>query len=320
MIDENSFSISNNSKENPERMILDPNELSALLADLSRYDDEHSLGTWMGRSLAGVIMNAPDEKGEPLSEEGARELQERIQTNLTLEDLASQHEPLLSSVGLGLESPNQEGNIDENEIYALGDIKIHLVDRDKYSSFLKTLSVEDITEDERKLLSMVVEKLRKQVMDWYDLNSPDDDLLELFSGMRNLIAEYERLDMGEDVVEMKRYLHYAGEGCLREYILARKHKLLGPIGKGFTLSTFHRDSSSERYLQRWEVNYFTVLETVGKNEQAAGFYNELLDYGKECIEYAEQELKNKERSYVPNIQVSIEEVKRRLDVLPRMQE
>ena len=287
-------------------------ELGSFLSDLSKYDQQHSQGAWLGTGMAAEFMSAPNEQGEPFDREGLEKLHTKISNYLTISDLESRHASMLGSIGLSLESPNKEGNIDENETYISGDMKVNLADRNLYLSFLKQARPEEVSIATKKLFGIVAQKLSEQVQEWYDLKSPDDNLLELFSGMRNIISEYERIGIGENVKDMKEYLHYSKEGCLREYILARKHKLFDPIGSGFNLSRYQIDSTPEGYLEYWQKNFFDVMDAIKKNKNADSLHNDLLRYAKDCIVYAESDpvvyqLKSTETR--TNLRASIAEVK-----------
>jgi hypothetical protein len=300
-------------------------EIGSFLRDLSEYDDQHSQGTWLGTGMAAGFMSASNEQGEPLDRDGLEKLHTKISNYLTATDLESRHGSVLDSIGLSLESPNTKGDIDENETYVVGDMKINLADRTRYLAFLKSIGVENVSEEVIRIVNMVAGKLSRQVQEWYDLKSPDDNLLELFSGMRNIISEYERIGIGENVKDMKEYLHYSKEGCLREYILARKHTLFDPIGSGFNLSRYQIDSTPEGYLEYWQKNFFDVMDAIKKNENAGGLYNDLLRYAKDSITFAEsdptleQYEANAESSYdIRGLRTSIAEVKQRVESLTEM--
>lgn len=300
-------------------------ELGCFLSDLSEYDHQHSPGAWLGTGAAMGLMSSLNEQGTPLDAEGVEKMQTKIDNYLTIDDLESRHGSMLDSIGLSLESPNKEGDIDENETYVAGDMKINLANRDRFVSFLKETRSEDVSIETKELLDIVARKLSGQVQEWYDLESPDDNLLELFSGMRNIISEYERIGIGENVKDMREYLHYSKEGCLREYILARKHTLFDPIGSGFNLSRYQIDSTPERYLEYWQDNFFDVMDKIRKNENAAGLYNDCLRYAKDSIAFAESDPTldryegNTESSYdVRGLRSSIANVKRRHESLTEM--
>ena len=271
----------------------DEKALDAFLNDLNQYDKDHSTGTWLGRGLAGMFMQGMNEetKGtedEMKMDEGLENLQKKIKENLTIDDLENRHNPTLNKLGLNLESPNKQGNIDENETYAVGSIKINLEDKRKYLSFLKSLDKEKVTDTQKKILEMTVEKLIDQVQNEYKLEEADERLLELFSGMREIVSEYERLGMGEKVNDFKDYLEHANSGYLREYIFAKNNGMFRPIGQGFALSTFQNDATYDYYLKYWN-RFFETLDEVKKNPNAKEFYNQVLKYGQDCIAFADND-------------------------------
>lgn len=273
----------------------DEKALDAFVNDMNQYDKDHSNGAWLGRGLASIFMRDINEKTEGTEDqinvdEGLEKLHKSIQKNITINDLESRHNQTLNKLGLNLESPNKDGDIDENETYAIGSIQMNLEDKVKYLSFLKSLTKEKITDTQKKILEMTVEKIIFQVQHEYKLKEADERLLELFSGMRDIVSEYERLGMGENVVGFKDYLEYANSGYLREYIYAKNNGMFKPIGEGFALSTYQRDATYTHYLKYWS-SFFETITEVGKNPDAKEFYNQILKYGKDCITFAENDPK-----------------------------
>ncbi|MBP9763593.1 MAG: hypothetical protein KBD10_02520 [Candidatus Pacebacteria bacterium] len=307
----------------------DEKALDAFITDMNQYDKDHNAGTWLGRGMAGIFMKEMDEETKGTEDEtkmdpGLEKLQKKIQENLTIDDLENRHNPTLNKLGLNLESPNKEGNIDENETYAIGSIKMNLEDKTKYLLFLKSLDKEKITETQKKILEMTVQKLIDQVQNEYKLEEADERLLELFSGMRAIVSEYERLGMGEKVNDFKDYLEHANSGYLREYILAKNKGMFRPVGDGFALSTYQRDASYDRYLGYWDEKLFETLNEVKKNENAKEFYNSILKYAKDCIAFAENDPKLAEyeakdhKEYVDGVRKAISEVKEKLSKIPEL--
>ena len=297
--------------------------LNAFISDLEQYDKDHNAGAWLGRGLAGMIMKDTNKEVEEIEDEtktneGLESLQQKIQESLTINDLENRHNPVLSKLGLSLESPNKKGDLDENETYAVGSIKINLEDKTKYLSFLKLLNKEKLTGTQKKILEMVAEKLIDQVQNEYKLEEADDRLLELFSGMKKIISEYERLGMGKKVNDFKHYLEYANSGYLREYIFAKNKGMFRPIGEGFALSTYQQDASYEHYLEYWNNNFFETIDLIKKNKNAKSLYNQVLKYAKDCISFAENDPKlteyetNGQKEYVNSVRKAIKEIKDKL--------
>ncbi len=308
--------------------MFEENALDAFLTDLNQYDKEHNVGTWMGRGLAGMHMQGMREEtagteDEMKMNESLEKLQKKIQENLTIDDLENRHNPTLNKLGLNLESPNKQGNIDENETYAIGSIKINLEDKRKFLSYLKTLDKEKISETQKKILEMTVEKLIDQVQNEYKLEEADERLLELFSGMREIVSEYERLGLGEKVTDFKDYLEHANSGYLREYIFAINNGMFRPIGEGFALSTYQRDATYDYYLKYWN-RFFETLDEVKKNPNAKDFYNQVLKYGQDCIAFADNDPKfreleiNKPDEHTIGLRKAINEIKEKVSKISSM--
>lgn len=294
-------------------------ELEAFINDLNQYDSEHSKGAWMGKGLAAIMMQSEEEIGEG-GDSGLDKLKKKIENNLTLEKLEQRHNPTLLKLGLSLESPNKSEDIDENEIYAIGAIQINLENKEKYLEFLRSIDVSQLNETQKKILGMTVDKIVYQVQNEYNLHEGDDRLLELFSGMREIVGEYERLGVGEKVKEFKDYLEHAGGGYLREYIVAKNKHLFEPIGEGFNFSTFQRDASYDYYTGRWDHDFFKTLVEIRKNPEAKEFYNTILQYGKDCLAFAETDpnLEKYDSAYVKNIKRAIFDVKDKISKLSEL--
>jgi len=311
-------------QKNTERF--DNKALDAFVNDLEQYDKEHSEGTWFGRSMGTALLEGMSDKtineeGEIKMDEGLEKLQKEIQKNLTIDDLENRYNPTLNKLGLNLESPNKLGNFDENEIYALGSIKINIENKEKYLSFLKSLEQEKLSGTQKKILKMTVEKISDQIQNEYNLEEADERLLELFSGVREIVAEYERLGMSKEVAQFKDYIEYANSGYFREYILAKNRGIFKPVGEGWSLSTYQEDSSYDNYVSRWEREVFDTLDKVRKNPNAKEFYNKILQYAKECIAFSENDPKlekyekrgtSGDVKYVTSVRKGIAEVKKKL--------
>jgi hypothetical protein len=112
--------------------MFDEKALDAFLTDLNQYDKEHNVGTWMGRGLAGMHMQGMREEtagteDEMKMNESLEKLQKKIQENLTIDDLENRHNPTLNKLGLNLESPNKQGNIEKMSTLERNSLLIQLV-------------------------------------------------------------------------------------------------------------------------------------------------------------------------------------------------
>lgn len=310
------------SQNKPERF--NEQELEAFVNDLNQYDAEHNKGAWMGKGLAAFMMQHMEEENEEgetnKRDKGLDNLRKKIENNLTLDELEQRHNPTLAKLGLSLESPNKEGDIDENEIYAIGAIQINLENKEEYLKFLRSIEADQLSETQKKILEMTVDKIVYQVQNEYNLENGDDRLLELFSGMREIVNEYERLGFGEKVKDFKDYLEHSSGGYLKEYILAKNKKLFEPIGEGFNFSTFQIDASYDYYIGRWENDFFLTLKQIAKNPDAKELYNTILRYGKDCIAFAEKDsrIDTYNEEYVKSIRKAITEIKDKIYTMPEL--
>jgi hypothetical protein len=232
-----------------------------------------------------------------------------------VDDLIKRNINTLQKIGIDLESPNKKGDIDMNEQYVSGEVMIHLFDRDSYIDYLKSLEPGKISSSQEKLLQIITNKISGQIDREYNLEDPDGDtrMLEIFSGLREIVAEYERLGLEKEVSLFKDYLKYINSGYLKEYILVKNNNVFSEIGTGFNLSTFQKDSSPKMYKQYWENRFFTTLEKVKKNPEAVDLVNKMIDHAKKSIEFAENDpLENYPKEYVDGLKPVIAEIKERL--------
>lgn len=296
--------------------------LEDFVNDLEQYDKDHGHGAWMGRSMAARMMGSfesEDEDGSKTQgdQKGLENLRKRIEANSKIQDVIDHHKKTLEKLGLELDSPNKEGDIDEAETYAVGEIEIDLFDKDKYVTFLKSIKEGEITPAQEKILNIIGRKLAYQFRTKYDLGEPDNQLLELLSGLNDIINEYKRLGIDSGMKDLAEYLENANSGYLREYVLAKNRHLFEPIGEGFNLSTYQRDASYEVYVRNWDYNLFETLKEIEKNPDAGELRNKILNYARECIAFAETDLdnlalKNYSEKYMKGITKAISEVKEKL--------
>ncbi|OGZ66346.1 MAG: hypothetical protein A3C50_01090 [Candidatus Staskawiczbacteria bacterium RIFCSPHIGHO2_02_FULL_43_16] len=303
-------------------------EVEALLADLETYDDQHSRGAWLGRGMAGLIMShfeGQDDEDEEKDEEtlgeskpsGLEHLHEEISKNLKLQDLLDRHQKTLEKLGIDLESPNPHGDFDEQETYAVGDMKIDFTNQENFVNYLKSIDEKSLSSAELKLVKMVIEKVLNRVRQEYNFESADDRLLELFSGIKDMVAESKRLGLEKEAEELERCIHYNKQKALPQYIHARNRRFLEPIGEGFSWSTYQRDCTPEKYTERWE-EAFEALDEAKESKNSIQLYNDILSYATACIEFAEKDIAGPERyknysaGYVEKITPAIEKTKKKL--------
>ncbi|OGC82563.1 MAG: hypothetical protein A2788_01180 [Candidatus Abawacabacteria bacterium RIFCSPHIGHO2_01_FULL_46_8] len=295
------------SQENkPERATRE--DVESLLSDLEQYDRDHSLGVWLGRGMAGSVMMGLFEKSE--DEEERDELQEEISKNLKLQDVLNKHQNTLEKLGIDLESPNPHGDYDEHETYAVGDMKIDFTNQENFVDYLKSLDEKSLSAGEMRLVKMVLNKVLNRVRQEYSFESADERLLELFSGIKNMVMEAKRLGLEKEANELERCIHYNNQKSLPAYIHARNRGFVEPIGEGYNWSTWQRDCSPERYIELWE-DVFDVLANAKVSKKSAQLYNDILAYATASIEFAENDpteyvVKNK------GLHAAIEKTKKKL--------
>ncbi len=310
-----------NFKQNIDLVPLE--DVKSFLEDLKLYDKQHGRGAWLGRGMASFFLGGFEE--EKKEGGGLDNLKKEIDNNITPQDMYNMHSETLQKLGIDIESPNKEGDVDEKEKFAVGEIGINLVNKDLYLNYLKTLNKENLQPEHKEILEMIVDKIRKQVQNEYSLDTVDDRLFELLAGIKNIVLEYERIGLSDEVKNLKDYQQYLGSGYLKEYILARNHNVFEPIGEGFNLSTYQRDSSYENYKNMyWKDNFFDVLDKVKQNPDADEFYNKVVEYGKSCLEFAEKDLDDLDekygtdeggKKYMENVRRAVEETKEKVNKL-----
>lgn len=296
----------------PKKEIVSGEAVDSFISDLEQYDREHDPARKMGGFLAGLMMSHMD------NGEGAREIAEEIKNSITVDDLIKRNITTLQKMGLDLESPNKNGDVDMNEQFVSGAVMVHLFDKELYVEYLKSLETGRLSSAQEKLLGIITKKIAGQIQHEYELDNADDQrLFEIFSGLREIVAEYERLGLIKEVGMFKDYLDYMNSGYLREYILVTNNNVFGEIGSGFNLSTFQRDCTGKSYLEYWDRKFFKVLDDVRKNPAAKELEEKMIKHAKESIAFAETDpkLNNYDEKYLESIRPAIIEVEARLAAL-----
>lgn len=297
-----------------KKEIVNIKDIDSFIEDIERYDREHSSSRKMGGFLAAMIMSSMK------NEEGVKNIKKDIENSITVDKLIERNINTLQKIGLDLESPNKNGNIDMNEQFVTGEVMIHLLDKESYIDYLKSLEPDKISPSQEKLLEMITNKISSQIDREYNLedSNGDERLLEIFSGLREIVSEYERLGLSKNVSIFKEYLEYLNSGYLKEYILVKKSGIFQEVGEGFNLSTFQIDSSPEMYKKYWKFRFFNILDKVKQNPEAKDLVEKMIEHAKKSIDFAEKD--NKERiatlesegenvSYYLNLKPVILEVK-----------
>ena len=270
--------------------------LNNLLNDIEKYDEQHSFNTWLGKNLTEKFIKKFEFKYEGYNENN-KPKNYKINKNLTLKDIYNKDNIILNKLGIDIQLSKNKELDDENEESVVGELCANLVDKNLYINFLKTLDTQNITKEIKKLLEILSKKFARQIRQEYSFDKVDNNFLELISGLKDIISEYERIGLSEKITDLKEYQKYMNSGYLKEYISAINHKIFQPIGSGFNLSTFQRDSSYEHYIKFWDKNFFDELENIEKNPKAKDFYNKVLKYGEDCIAFAEKDLETMKKRY-----------------------
>lgn len=281
------------SRPNPETVTQE--ELQAFFGDIKQFDEEHSQGAWLGKMLAASLFqhldshSSEEEGDEEKRNKPLEKLNREIEAKLTVEDLQNIHSEILAKIGLSIESPTRGEVMEEDEPYAVGEVLIHLDDSNKFVGFLKTLEAGNLSEGSIHLIDMVGQKLISQILTIYNLDTPDEEFLTLYSSIDTLANEINRLGREKLATDIRQYLKYGKQHCLKEFVLARNNHIFQPIGTGFNLSTFQRDNNYEGYMRDWERRGFSTLEAIMKNKNAGELYEEATRYLVECITFAEND-------------------------------
>ena len=154
-----------------------------------------------------------------------------------------------------------------------------------------------------------------RVKEEYNFESTDDRLLELFSGIKDMVTEAKRLGLEEEANELERCIHYNKQKSLPQYIHARNRGFLEPIGGGFNWSTYQRDSSHDSYIEYWD-KAFEALNEAGESKKLQ-LYNDILSYATASVEFAEKDpsLDEYEKKYqrdLNDVREAIAKIKKKL--------
>ncbi len=262
-----------------------------LFADISRYNDQFSLGSMMARqifSLSGI------EGEEPKTSKGLRNEEEYQQ--MTASALGVIHKGTLATLGLSLEpvSGKKATMFSLGEKAGEGEMRINVSNRNRFNSFLGVLTPELVEETGLKpSLESLSGVLAQQIFDHYNLRNPGDEMLELFGGLGNIVDQYKRLGMSDAVESLGAYLVHARQGDLREFVSIERNGLLSEPGKYFGPADWQKDSSPEGLEDSWN-NALAILEAVKSNPKARELYEKLRGHLSECIKIARTDMESLE--------------------------
>jgi hypothetical protein len=212
-------------------------------------------------------------------------------------DLAGTHENVLDKIGLVLEEQvsgvtfvdSDEGSSDGQ----LRILRINVFDRDKFSSFLKTLEPKQVKETGLKSnLEILSRVLAQEILYNYSLKEPTEYALQLFDGLEGMIEQYKRLNMAGSVGKLETYSAHARRGDLREYVRIEKDGLLSEPGSFFGPADWQNDSTPEYLEERWGRALEIVDETKA-NPKAQELYQQLVSHLLKCVEIAIRDMESR---------------------------
>lgn len=270
-----------------EKKDLSKVDLQSLIDALEEYNRQFGLGAL----LAGEVLCAQQEAGATHEDE----------KKLSVKELSSDYFDTLEATGLRLEPVRGEATMftQEGEI-PTSLMRLNLKDGRKFIAYLRVLEGQALEVTQIRGLAEVAKILTAQLATEYDLNAPDEHMLELFSAIDDLIKEYGRLDpegmlgLKDSVEQLAEYLAAARVGYLREYLTIQKREFLNEIGgDNFGPSKWHGDSSPESYANRWG-EAIEIMKNMRKNPKAVDFSNQVVEHLKKSIAYAEEDLELRE--------------------------
>lgn len=202
----------------------------------------------------------------------------------------------LARTGLGLE-PIKSGVVFFGGTGGLRELKVrvNLSDGKRFLDYLSSLDKDNLTSGQTKGLEAVAESLTKQLVGQYNLGNPDDErMIELMGNLSEVIKKYggfENKKLSQAVKELTECLEISKKKYLKEYLLAKKEKLLSEVGSNeFGPSDWHGDSSLESYERMW-TNAMEKLVEIGRNKNARKLYERIIFNLKQCLEHAKKSIK-----------------------------
>ena len=251
-----------------------------VVSSVESYNKAHNsfreLGAFIG-SLGKVEESGDDEETTPLERLNA-EREQSLQVALASASKAE-------SVGLGLDFGTDKRII----VFGMGDdegqsgkrpkeLRLDLTDAGKLIAFLKSLTPEEsASADIQHALAATTEILIRQLTSYYDVDKPDDRLIELIGNAESISNEFKRLNISEGIEVLDQYLLNARRKTLSEFVKLREtESLRKPEEGGFGPAQWHGDMSSAHYTERWQTMY-EAIQNAFKNENALPLVNEAVD-------------------------------------------
>lgn len=246
-----------------------------IISALKKYNSQFGMGATLARMIIKEERGDADKNTETHTSASDEQTAEQF---LSFEEMQSQSLALLDTIGLEYQPMKSNWVIaGSGENHAGSEIRLNLKDGKKFTSYLKALRQESISESQKNSLKEILEVLTKQ-FDSYDLNDHNDDrLLEFMGNIFPIIIEYRRLFgddlelVSKDMSKLETYFSYSRKGCLREYRkIEELHLDKPPTGKGFILR-WHDDANPKSLQESWD-SVIDTLKMVGENSKAKELY------------------------------------------------
>jgi len=276
---------------------------------LEEYNNKNSPGSFLFSFIRRTISKETEEK----------DLGERKR----LKDDALNKENKGKIIGLGFDFNKNEGLI-----FFGGDIsgenpdelRIDIDDAYLFSAFLHIINKNDLSSQLKKYLVSVAQILETQITRYYNLNIPDDKVIEVLGNANPIIREYRRLDLIRNVKIISLYKTLAKRKCLKEYIVLNKSQCFQKPGEGFGPGDWHRDASPDFYERKWE-NVRKAVDFSVKNPKSYKILKAALKNIIFCIEHAERYIKDdeekmlKDDNNVKNVEHYFENYRKYIQIL-----
>jgi len=290
---------------------VDVEAVETLFEGIKKYNDQFTIERVLERSR---VSNFEEEK-PPWPVDNKSLIKEVVNQEILAINLSCRYEQTLKQIGLTLEpvSGKRVTFIDNDTYIGDGELRLNIVDGERFVSFLSVLSPDQVVnpnlKDNLKNLSKI---FTSQILNQYDLSNPNDEALQLFGHMAGIIDQYKRLGLGDSIEKMEIYLTHMRQGNLREYVAIEKEILF----KGcdyWRLVKWQTEPFPYRLRERWD-KAFEVLRAIGVNPKARELYEKLINNLKNCVDEASLNIpkpKTSEREF--GFFMILDEVKFELD-------
>lgn len=263
---------------------INPQELNALFSDIDKYNKQFNAFSILGKCMSDVVR-------KPINEKVDTEAQlidnQKMNQQITSGSFIDKHASIMNSMGLRAESVSNNKAVvyvPNNEI-SNSEMRLNIGDREKFVNVLRSLSKEEVSEmpDWNSNLQKLVDILEQQLKDHYNLKQPSDDALNLLASMKDIVHEYERIGLNEEVKSLATLLKKAQGGYLKEHLLVQNSDIMQT--EGFGPAQWHLDSTRQGYQERWNRT-INVLDTVKANVNSQHLAKEIHSHLQTSIQKA----------------------------------